>query len=117
MHDLKFIRDDPAAFDAGLKRRGLPPLAASILALDQERRRLQQALEEMQARRNSLSKDIGRLKAKGEEGAAASAVAEVARIKETMPAAEEAERRKGGEIDALLATIPNLPAPDVPDGA
>jgi seryl-tRNA synthetase len=117
MHDLKFIRDEPAAFDVGLRRRGLAPQAAAILALDQERRRLQQALEEMQARRNSLSKDIGRLKAKGDETAAASAVAEVARIKESMPAAEQAEREKGMEIEALLATIPNLPAPDVPDGA
>jgi seryl-tRNA synthetase len=117
MHDLKAIRDDPAGFDTGLKRRGLAPLAAQIIALDQDRRRLQQALEEMQARRNSLSKDIGRLKAKGEESAAAQAVAEVARIKESMPTAEQAERAKAAEIDDLLATIPNLPAPDVPDGA
>ena len=117
MHDLKFIRDEPAAFDAGLRRRGLAPHATAILALDQERRRLQQVLEEMQAQRNSLSKDIGRLKAKGDETAAATAVAEVARIKESMPAAEQAEREKGMEIEALLATIPNLPAPDVPNGA
>ena len=117
MHDLKSIREDPQAFDAGLARRGLAPQAASILALDQERRRLQQVLEDMQARRNSLSKEIGRLKAIGKEEAAATAVAEVARLKETMPAAEQAEREKGTEIEALLAMIPNLPAPDVPDGA
>ena len=67
MHDIKAIRDDPEAFDAGLKRRGLPPMAADILALDQERRRLVQAAEEMQARRNSLSQEIGKLKAKGDE--------------------------------------------------
>jgi seryl-tRNA synthetase len=116
MHDLKSIREHPQAFDAGLKRRGLAPQAAAVLALDQERRRLQQVLEDMQARRNSLSKEIGRLKAKGEENAAAAAVAEVARLKETMPGAEQAEREKGAEIEALLATIPNLPAADVPDG-
>ena len=117
MHDLKSIREDPEGFDAGLKRRGLAPQAAEILARDQDRRRLQQALEDMQARRNSLSKEIGRLKAKGEEDAAAVAVAEVGRLKESMPEAEQAEREKAAEIEALLATIPNLPAPDVPDGA
>jgi seryl-tRNA synthetase len=117
MHDLKAIRDDPDAFDAGLRRRGLPPQAAAILALDQERRRLQQALEEMQARRNSLSKEIGRLKAKGEAEAAAAAAAEVAGLKESLPAAEQAEREKGAAVESLLATIPNLPAPEVPEGA
>lgn len=116
MHDLKAIRDDPDAFDAGLRRRGLPPQAAAILALDQERRRLQQALEEMQARRNSLSKEIGRLKAKGEDQAAAAAAAEVAGLKDSMPTAEQAEREKGAAIESLLATIPNLPASGVPDG-
>jgi seryl-tRNA synthetase len=117
MHDLKAIRDDPSAFDEGLRRRGLPPQAAAILELDQDRRRLQQALEEMQARRNSLSKEIGRLRAKGEAEAAAAAAVEVAQIKESMPAAEQAEREKGAVIEALLATIPNLPAPEVPEGA
>ena len=117
MHDLKAIRDDPSAFDEGLRRRGLPPQAAAILELDQDRRRLQQALEEMQARRNSVSKEIGGLRAKGQAEAAAAAAAEVTRIKEYMPAAEQAEREKGAVIEALLATIPNLPAPEVPEGA
>ena len=117
MHDLKAIRDDPEAFDRGLGRRGLPPQAAAVLALDQERRRLQQSLEEMQARRNSASKQIGQLKAKGEEAAAVAAAAEVGRLKDLMPAAEQAEREKAAAIEALLVTLPNLPAPDVPDGA
>ncbi len=117
MHDLKAIRDDPSAFDEGLRRRGLPPQAAAILELDQDRRHLQQALEEMQARRNSVSKEIGGLRAKGQAEAAAAAAAEVTRIKEYMPAAEQAEREKGAVIEALLATIPNLPAPEVPEGA
>ena len=112
MHDLKAIRDDPSAFDEGLRRRGLPPQAAAILELDQDRRRLQQAVEEMQARRNSVSKEIGGLRAKGQAEAAAAAAAEVTRIKEYMPAAEQAEREKGAVIEALLATIPNLPAPE-----
>ncbi|HXU57398.1 MAG TPA: serine--tRNA ligase, partial [Verrucomicrobiae bacterium] len=117
MHDLKAIRDDPSAFDEGLRRRGLPAQAAAILELDQDRRRLQQALEEMQARRNSVSKEIGALRAKGQADAAALAAAEVTRLKESMPAAEQAEREKGAVIEALLATIPNLPAPEVPGGA
>jgi seryl-tRNA synthetase len=117
MHDLKAIRDDPEAFDAGLKRRGLPAQAAGILALDQEHRRAIQAVEELQARRNSLSKEIGRFKAKGDEAAAGAATAEVGRLKEAMPAAELAERDKAVAIEALLATLPNLPAPEVPDGA
>jgi seryl-tRNA synthetase len=117
MHDVKAIRDNPEAFDAGLKRRGLRPMAAVILALDQERRRLVQAAEELQARRNSLSKEIGRLKAKGEEAAANAAAAEVLRLKEEMPAAEEAERKLASVIESQLAIIPNLPAADVPEGA
>jgi seryl-tRNA synthetase len=117
MHDLKSIRENPEAFDAGLRRRGLPPLAAEILALDQEHRRLIQAVEETQARRNSLSKEIGRLKAKGDEAGAGAAAAEVLRLKETMTVAEKAVADKAAALDALLAGIPNLPEADVPDGA
>ena len=117
MHDIKAIRDNPEAFDAGLKRRGMAPLAAEILSLDQERRRLVQVAEEMQAQRNSISREIGKLKAAGDETAAAAASAEVSRLKEAMPAAEAAERDVAAAIEARLATIPNLPAADVPDGA
>ncbi len=117
MHDIKAIRDNPEAFDAGLKRRGLPPMAAEFLALDQERRRLVQQAEEMQALRNSLSREIGKLKAAGDEAAASAAAVEVGRLKTAMPAAEAAEREAAAAIDARLAGIPNLPAADVPDGA
>src|SRR5689334_10460530 len=117
MHDVKAIRDNPEAFDAGLKRRGLPPMAAEILVLDQERRHLVQAAEEMQAQRNSISREIGKLKAAGDETAAAAAAAEVTRLKEAMPAAEAAEREAAAAIEAMLAGIPNLPAADVPNGA
>ena len=117
MHDLKAIRDDPEAFDRALRRRGLPPQAAAVLELDREHRRLQQVVEEMQARRNSLSREIGRLRGKGEADAAAAAMAEVAGLKESLPAAEQAEREKGAAVESLLATFPNRPAEDVPDGA
>jgi seryl-tRNA synthetase len=117
MHDLKAIREDPEAFDRGLRRRGLPPQAAELLALDEEHRRLQLSLEQMQARRNSPSKEIGRLKGAGQADASARAAGEAARLKETIPAAEQAAREKGAAIEAVLATLPNLPAADVPDGA
>jgi len=117
MHDIKAIRDNPGAFDAGLKRRGMAPLAADILSLDQERRRLVQVAEEMQGQRNSISREIGKLKAAGDETAAAAASAEVSRLKEAMPAAEAAESEAAAAIESMLATIPNLPAADVPDGA
>jgi seryl-tRNA synthetase len=117
MHDLKSIRDNPEAFDAGLMRRGLPPQAAEILDLDQEHRRLLQSAEEMQARRNSLSKEIGRFKANGDDAAATAAAAEVLQLKESMPAAEKAAADKAAALEALLARIPNLPAADVPVGA
>ena len=116
MHDLKAIRDNPEAFDMGLKRRGLPPMAVEILALDQERRRLVKAAEELQAKRNSLSKEIGHLYARGDVAAASAAAAEVSSLKEAMPAAEQAERELADLIESRLSIIPNLPAPDVPDG-
>jgi seryl-tRNA synthetase len=101
MHDIKAIRDNPEAFDAGLKRRGMAPLAADILSLDQERRRLVQVAEEMQAQRNSISREIGKLKAAGDETAATAASAEVSRLKEAMPAAEAAEREVAAAIESL----------------
>jgi seryl-tRNA synthetase len=116
MHDLKFLRENPEAFDRGLVRRGLPPQAAALLEVDREHRRLLLALEEMQARRNNLSREIGRLRSAGQTEAATAAAAEAVRLKDEMPAAEQAAREKGAAIEALLATIPNLPAADVPDG-
>ena len=62
MHDIKSIRDNPQAFDAGLKRRGLAPLSASLLAIDEKRRAAILASEQAQARRNAASKEIGEAK-------------------------------------------------------
>jgi seryl-tRNA synthetase len=114
MHDLRVIRDLPEAFDQGLARRGLPPASPQILELDSRRRAAQTALQEMQARRNDVSRQIGEVKKKG--GDAQPLMDEVASLKERMAAAEEQERALGAELDALLAGIPNLPAADVPDG-
>jgi seryl-tRNA synthetase len=114
MHDLRWIREHPEEFDRGLRRRGLVPVSAQILDLDKRRRAVQTRLQEIQTRRNAASREIGAAKAKG--GDAAALMEEVNRLKDEMPKAEEDERRLGAELDDLLATIPNIPAADVPDG-
>ena len=114
MHDIRLIRDNPEAFDAALGRRGHAAVARTLVALDAERRALQTAAQTLQAERNKLSKEIGQKKAKGED--AADILAAVARSKDDQAAAEAKAEAKGAELDALLATIPNLPAEDVPDG-
>jgi len=114
MHDIRFIRENPQAFDAALKRRGLPGSAAAILELDGKRRAAQTAAQERLARRNQASKEIGQRKAKKED--ATDLMAEVARLKDEISAAESQERELGTELDGRLAVIPNLPAPECPDG-
>jgi len=114
MHDIKFIRENPAAFDAGLARRGLPPQAESILAADVARRKVQTLSQELQAKRNALSQQVGAIKKTG--GDAAALMAEVAALKEQMAALESDEQAQGRALDNVLATIPNLPAADVPAG-
>ena len=117
MHDLKGIRENPQAFDDGLKRRGLEPMSGAVLKLDEERRANTKALQDMQARRNAASKEIGKAKGKGGDPAKAEALmAEVAELKDKIAAGEALERKFDGEIRDLLASIPNLLAADVPDG-
>jgi seryl-tRNA synthetase len=115
MHDLKSIREAAAEFDRGLARRGLPPHSEQVLALDAARRAAQTELQEIQTKRNELSRGIGIAKAKGEPVEAI--MAEVAAMKDRMAALEADDRRIGEELDGLLASLPNLPAPEVPDGA
>jgi seryl-tRNA synthetase len=114
MFDIKWIREAPDAFDAGMHRRGLPPRAAEILGLDAGRRETQTELQSLQARRNEASKAIGEAKRKGEDAAAL--MAEVAGVKARMAELEETARAQGADLDALLASLPNHLADDVPDG-
>ena len=114
MFDVKWIRDNPEAFDQGRARRGLAPLSAEIIALDAKRRAAQTAWQEMQAKRNDLSKQIGQLKSKGHD--AAPIMAEVAGLKDKMAAAESEEKELAEALEALVASQPNLPAADVPEG-
>ena len=116
MHDIRFIRENPEGFDAGLARRGLAPLSGEILALDQELRAVLTEMQQAQARRNEASKLIGQAKAQKNEDLAQSLMAEVAALKEKLPALEEAERQVQARLNARLAEIPNLPAADVPEG-
>ncbi|MCC8974567.1 serine--tRNA ligase [Bradyrhizobium brasilense] len=116
MHDIKAIRDNPTAFDGGLKRRGLGPLSPSLLAIDEKRRAAILASEQAQARRNAASKEIGEAKKAKDEARAAKLMAEVAELKTTMPELEAAAKSSDDELTKELSSIPNLPLDEVPDG-
>src|SRR3954464_9038392 len=116
MHDIKWIRENPAAFDAGLKRRGLEPMSGILLAIDEARRAAILKSEQAQARRNAASKEIGEAKKARDDARAAKLMAEVAELKTTMPELELAAKSADDELATSLAAIPNLPAGDVPAG-
>jgi seryl-tRNA synthetase len=116
MHDIRWIREHPDAFDGGLGRRGLPAESARLLAIDERRRAVITRLETAQARRNAASKEIGEAKKKKDDATAAKLMAEVAELKTSIPAMEEEERRVSKELHDALSQIPNLPLDDVPDG-
>ncbi|MEI6560002.1 MAG: serine--tRNA ligase [Rhodospirillaceae bacterium] len=114
MLDLRAIREDSAAFDRAMTRRGLEPLSGAVLGLDARRRAAQTELQVLQQRRNEASKEIGALR---KAGASADALqAEVAAIKLRLPEVDEEERAAGADLERLLTTLPNPPAADVPDG-
>jgi len=117
MHDIKWIRDNAAAFDAALKRRGLEPMSPKLLAIDEVRRAAIVQSEQAQARRNAASKEIGEAKKARDEARAAKLMAEVADLKITLPQLELAAKSADEELAKELAAIPNLPLDDVPDGA
>jgi seryl-tRNA synthetase len=116
MHDIRFIREHPDAFDRALSRRGLEPQALRLIALDEKRREKILALETAQARRNEASKLIGAAKKSNEEETAQALMAEVAALKESIPKLEVEEKAASKALSDALAEIPNLPADDVPDG-
>jgi seryl-tRNA synthetase len=116
MLDIKWIRDNAAAFDAALQRRGAEPLSAALIALDEKRRAVVQKAQEMQSRRNAASKEIGIAMAQKNSELAEKLKAEVGAIKTELPAAEEEERLITAELNDQLSRIPNVPSADVPDG-
>jgi seryl-tRNA synthetase len=116
MHDLKALRADPDAFAAGLARRGISDAADALLAADAERRAAETKAQEALARRNAASKEIGAAMAANDGAKAEALKAEVAGLKDEIAALEEAARTASGKAEALLVSLPNLPAADVPDG-
>ncbi len=117
MFDIRQIRDNPDQFDAGLARRGLSPKAADILLLDKEARKFTETLNDLQARRNAASKEIGAAKAKGDDDEFNRLRADVDSIKNQMPTAEAEQKKKLDAIHEILSGLPNIPADDVPLGA
>jgi len=116
MHDIRAIREDPAAFDTGLQRRGLGPQSAGLLQLDEARRARVTEAQALQTRRNEASKEIGKAKAARDEATAERLMAEVAGIKDRMAALEAEAAETGRALDDALAALPNIPAAEVPEG-
>jgi seryl-tRNA synthetase len=114
MHDIRWIRENPDAFDAGLGRRGLAPLSAQALVIDTDNRTITTELQDLQTRRKDASKQIGALKGKGED--ATVQMAEVSGLKDSMTALEERQKETTAALRALLEGVPNIPGDDVPDG-
>ena len=117
MYDIRWIRENAAAFDKGLERRGLAPLSSSLLELDDVRRSSIAKAQATQERRNALSKDIGKAMGAKDVALADTLKAEVAALKEQQPALEAEEKAAKDALDEKLAAIPNTPFDDVPDGA
>src|SRR3954469_6887939 len=104
MHDMKWIRENPAAFDAGLARRGLSPESANLIALDEKRRAAILKAEALQAQRNAKSKEIGAVKKNKDEVAATALMAEVNELKAAIPALEAEEKKYSRELNDALAS-------------
>ncbi len=117
MLDIKWIRDNAAALDAALAKRGASPLAQVLIDLDEKRRSVIQKAQDMQSRRNAASKEIGAAMAAKNSELAEKLKAEVSDIKEQLPAAEEEERQVTAELTDALSRIPNIPFDDVPVGS
>ena len=116
MHDIRLIRDDPAAFDAALARRKAEPLSASLLALDEKRRGLVTESEQLLAERNAASKQVGKAKASGDEAEFERLRALVSDSKEKIAALETQTAEADAALRDALMEIPNLPRDDIPDG-
>ncbi|MBL8648506.1 MAG: serine--tRNA ligase [Sphingosinicella sp.] len=116
MHDIRYIRENPAEFDLGLARKGLAPLSAEILGEDTALRETVTTLQAALTRRNEASKAIGAAKSQKDEATAAALMAEVSELKTRIPDLEAKERELSEALNARLSAIPNLPAADVPEG-
>ena len=117
MFDIRWIRANAEEFDRREGTRRNPPFtSAQLIELDDARRASILALEELQAKRNAASREIGKAKAQKNEAEAQRLMAEVAALKDQLPALEDAQRAAEKKLNDALATIPNMPAEDVPVG-
>lgn len=116
MHDIRQIRENPAAFEAGLARRGISFDAKSLIELDEQRRAVATRMQEGQNRRNEASKAIGKAMGQGDTATADALKAEVAALKESLPALELEEKELTTQLQSALAVLPNIPVDAVPDG-
>ncbi len=116
MLDIKWIRDNPDAFDRALSSRGMEPKSAAVIALDEERRAHIGRVQAAQERRNAASKEIGRAMAAKDAATAEALKSEVTALKDFLGHAEEEERRLNKAVADALAVIPNVPLDDVPVG-
>jgi len=116
MFDIRWIRENADAFDAGLGLRGTEPHAARLIELDEARRAHLQKLQDAQSRRNSASKEIGQAMGAGDKDKAEALKSEVGELKSIIQSGEEEERRIDEELNAILCTLPNLPLDEVPAG-
>ncbi|MEL7303056.1 MAG: serine--tRNA ligase [Pseudomonadota bacterium] len=117
MFDIRWIRENPDAFDAGMQKRGLEPQSPAILAIDDERRSHLTRLQEAQARRNAASKEIGKAKSEKDDARANALMAEVAELKAELQAGAARERELDERLKEALSGLPNIPLDDVPVGA
>ncbi len=117
MHDIKAIRDNPDAFDKGLARRGLPPLAAEILQLNEKWRQGETELQITQSSANTVAKEIGAAIRSGDHVLANSLKAQSISYKPNITLFLDQQQRLANQIAEKLAVIPNIPLDEVPDGA
>ena len=116
MHDIKWIRDNAASFDAGLKRRGLDSMADHINSIEGRRLAIIRVLESWRARRKVASEKIHQAMKAKDESEVRKLKEEVAECKTSIATLEREQREVDQEIETALAEIPNLPLDDVPDG-
>ncbi|MCY4236931.1 MAG: serine--tRNA ligase [Rhodospirillaceae bacterium] len=114
MHDIRWIRENPEAFDEGMKRRGMAPQSAELIMLDARRREAQTEAQVLQSERNTLSREIGKAKSQGHD--ATEIVTRVGEMKARLGVLEEGQRKAEADLTAALETLPNLPSDGVPLG-
>src|SRR5690348_7602262 len=116
MHDIRVVRADPAAFDAAMERRGVPPIAAEVVRVDDLRRSAEQASQAAQATLNQLAKQIGTAIKRGDTTLANELKVQTAAPNDVVAAQGKAAEGAKGRRDSLLAALPNILDPDVPEG-